>query len=328
MNRLVSIIVPIYKVEPYLRKCVDSLLSQNYSDIEIVLVDDGSPDKCPDIADEYAKTHINISTYHKKNGGLGDARNYGVQKAKGEWIAFVDSDDYVSDTYISDLVRLREKYDADVAMTRVNKEIEGKMARSHKMLQDECKDRNQTLLLVYGQRIIGWSAYGKLFKKDLLLKNPFPKGLYEDCACMYRIIWNCDCVAIGDYGDNYHYIIRDGSILHSIIRREHFHVFDICREFSEFIKNECPENELLSVLLYRNAEVQVLNLRGISYGTFKKIFLENRVLFRDKFIEIERSNWIPKKIKCYYLMQCTFSWLFWLFLKANILLNSLQFKIS
>ena len=100
MDPLVSVVVPVYNVEKYLDRCVQSLLTQTYPNYEIVLVDDGSPDNCPAMCDAYAKKYENVAVLHKKNGGISDARNYGVQRAKGDWIVFVDSDDYVAENYI------------------------------------------------------------------------------------------------------------------------------------------------------------------------------------------------------------------------------------
>ena len=95
MNDLISVIVPIYKVEKYLQKCVDSILAQTYSNLEIILVDDGSPDRCGELCDEYAEKDGRIRVIHKKNGGLSDARNAGIDVAAGKYLAFVDSDDYI-----------------------------------------------------------------------------------------------------------------------------------------------------------------------------------------------------------------------------------------
>ena len=100
MKPLISIIVPIYKVEKYLEQCVSSIVSQQYSNIEIILVDDGSPDACSAICEKWDKKDCRIITIHKKNGGLSDARNYGMQIAAGEYIAFVDSDDIISKFFI------------------------------------------------------------------------------------------------------------------------------------------------------------------------------------------------------------------------------------
>ena len=95
MEPLISVIVPVYKVELYLRQCVDSLLAQTYSNLEIILVDDGSPDGCPAICDEYARKDSRVRVIHKPNGGLSDARNVGLDAARGEYIGFIDSDDWV-----------------------------------------------------------------------------------------------------------------------------------------------------------------------------------------------------------------------------------------
>ncbi|MDY5641403.1 MAG: glycosyltransferase family 2 protein, partial [Candidatus Faecousia sp.] len=100
----VSVVIPVYKVEPYLRRCVDSVLAQTLSDLEIILVDDGSPDHCPEICDEYALTHQNIQVIHKTNGGLASARNAGMRIAQGEYILFVDSDDWIDPEMAEELV--------------------------------------------------------------------------------------------------------------------------------------------------------------------------------------------------------------------------------
>ena len=106
---LVSVIVPIYKVEPYLRRCLDSIVKQTYTNLEIILVDDGSPDGCPQICDEYAARDKRIIVIHKKNGGLSDARNAGLDICKGEYISFVDSDDWTNENYIANLLDIITK---------------------------------------------------------------------------------------------------------------------------------------------------------------------------------------------------------------------------
>ena len=118
-NDLVSVIVPIYKVEEYLRECVDSIINQTYKNLEIILVDDGSPDKCGEICDEYARNDSRITVYHKENGGLSDARNYGIDRCNGEYITFVDSDDVLKSNFVETLMGLIEEYDADVAVSGV-----------------------------------------------------------------------------------------------------------------------------------------------------------------------------------------------------------------
>ena len=110
-EELISVIIPIYKVEKYLRECIDSIINQSFKNLEIILVDDGSPDNCGKICDEYAKKDNRLKVIHKENGGLSSARNAGLDIATGEYISFVDSDDYVSNKFIENLsFYLKNKY--------------------------------------------------------------------------------------------------------------------------------------------------------------------------------------------------------------------------
>ena len=115
MEDLISVIIPIYKVEAYLDRCVRSILSQSYQNLEIILVDDGSPDQCGKMCDDFAALDSRIRVFHKENGGLSDARNYGVEYANGKYIAFIDSDDYVESHYVEYLHDLIVSNDADIA---------------------------------------------------------------------------------------------------------------------------------------------------------------------------------------------------------------------
>lgn len=105
MNPLISVIVPVYNVERYLNQCIDSILAQTYKDFELILVDDGSKDKSGEICDEYVKKDSRIRVFHKKNGGVSSARNYGIDNAQGTYICFVDSDDWVDETYLEDMLK-------------------------------------------------------------------------------------------------------------------------------------------------------------------------------------------------------------------------------
>ena len=115
-NIMISVIVPVYKVEPYLHKCLDSILSQTYQNLEIILVDDGSPDRCGAICDEYAQKDPRVKVIHKENGGIATARNAGMRIAAGDYWMFVDSDDWLEADAISNLYQLLAEYNADLAI--------------------------------------------------------------------------------------------------------------------------------------------------------------------------------------------------------------------
>ena len=117
MNPTISVIVPVYKVESYLHRCVDSILTQSFTDFELLLIDDGSPDNCGAICDEYASKDSRVRVFHKPNGGVSSARNIGLDNAYGEWIAFIDSDDSVDTDYLAELVSYTEKYETDYVVT-------------------------------------------------------------------------------------------------------------------------------------------------------------------------------------------------------------------
>ncbi|WP_303223384.1 glycosyltransferase family 2 protein [Intestinibacter bartlettii] len=185
MYPLVSIIVPIYKVENYLNRCIDSIRNQTYKNLEIILVDDGSPDKCGDMADKYASMDDRIKSVHKTNGGLSDARNYGMKYVTGEYVFFLDSDDYLKLDAIEYLVNIMTKYDADI--------VQGSFYYSYEdyLLYDDryyCEEDGEVILdrnslmkeLTINERVKNF-AWGKLYKTKLINDLPFRKGvLFED----------------------------------------------------------------------------------------------------------------------------------------------------
>ena len=158
-NTSVSVVVPVYDVAAYLPRCLDSMLRQTVQDYEIVLVDDGSRDSSGGICDDYARRYERISAFHKENGGLSSARNYGVAMARGAWITFVDPDDYVSETYLADLLHLVEQFDADMAMTSVDRcsEEEAPLHRDARFA-DYCLGPKEAFREAYKGGIVNWSG--------------------------------------------------------------------------------------------------------------------------------------------------------------------------
>lgn len=192
-NPLVSIIVPIYKVEPYLRRCLDSIVNQTYTNLEIILVDDGSPDGCPQICDEYAAKDKRIIVIHKENGGLSDARNAGLGICKGEYVSFVDSDDWVDEKYIETFCTILIKegtYDIIAAnhfKCNENEKNIGSYSKDKKILTKQNAISNYCKL-----GIIPICAWNKLYNANFLKDNKlsFKKELlFEDQ------LWGLQCAS-------------------------------------------------------------------------------------------------------------------------------------
>lgn len=185
---LVSVIIPVYKVEPYLRQCVDSVLAQTYTDFEVILVDDGSPDGCPAICDEYAEKDSRVKVIHKENGGLSDARNAGMNIACGEYALFVDSDDFISKEFLENLLRMAEEYNLDI--------VEGKTVYYENALVSEVFHLNHDEYVFFNNddvyefylktyQIV--SAWNKLIKRSLLSEVRFIRDMIsEDFIWFYN----------------------------------------------------------------------------------------------------------------------------------------------
>ncbi len=213
---LISVIVPVYNVEKYLKKCVESIQNQTYRNLEIILVDDGSPDNCPKICDELAAMDERIRTVHRQNGGLSAARNSGLSVAKGEWIAFVDSDDYIDNDTYEKLYQAIEENQADLAVcgARIVNEVGD--------LLSPCKGNGEVKCYVgqegYEQLIptLNNSACNKLFKKELIGELIFPIGAVhgEDFIFLLEYLRNVKKIVIVDE-EKYNYVKRQESITNS-----------------------------------------------------------------------------------------------------------------
>nr|WP_321413156.1 glycosyltransferase family 2 protein [uncultured Allomuricauda sp.] len=223
----ISVIVPIYKIEAYLPKCIDSLLEQSFKDFEVILVDDGSPDLCPKICDDYAKSDERVKVVHKPNGGLLSARKEGLKNAKGKYIAYVDGDDWVDNYYLDVLFKLAEANDSDLVVTGHYREFDGKIETIKPKLTgifDE-KDILEAILpkAIYNGRFceheISTYVWNKLFRKELLQKVLFdvPNDIImgEDAAITYAYLSVSKKLTISGI-PLYYYRQRHDSIVKSI----------------------------------------------------------------------------------------------------------------
>lgn len=213
-NPLISVIVPCYNVEQYLPKCVDSILNQTYTNLEIFLVDDGSPDKSGEICDEYAKRDKRIKVIHKENGGLSDARNVAIDVAMGEYIVFVDSDDYCTLDYVETLYNLVSENDAQMGATWHKCFDEGTvpMADTHEGKALKVFSAEEALRSMFYQKDFDTAAWAKIYHRSLFDGIRYPKGwLFEDLPTTYRLMAKCNRVAFTNYM-SYYYLIRKSSI--------------------------------------------------------------------------------------------------------------------
>lgn len=180
----VSVVVPVYKVELWLDRCVRSILGQTHADFELLLVDDGSPDRCGEMCDAWAERDARIRTFHKPNGGLSSARNFGMERSSGRAISFVDSDDYVEPQYLEELVRSLESDDAaDYAEVAVAVERGGRRQPRDASGARRAYDTAEALKATLYDRPLFTSACAKLFRREFILRWRFPEGrLYEEIA--------------------------------------------------------------------------------------------------------------------------------------------------
>lgn len=244
---LVSVVVPIYNVELYLKKCVDSILSQTYKNIEVILVDDESPDLCGKMCDDYVAMDGRIRVVHKKNGGLSDARNAGMKIATGDLITFVDSDDYISEDFVEILlgVMLENNSDITVAnMKRTSRRDEKNMITDWKTSMFKSEDA--LIRMLYGTPF-GTSACGKLFKRNLFDEVEFPYGKFsEDLFTIYKTILKSRSVTYVGF-DGYFYYYRDeGSIVVSGYKEKHKEALDAIDDISRAVKGKAKFDNALS----------------------------------------------------------------------------------
>lgn len=216
-----SIIVPVYMVEPYLRRCIDSILSQTFTDFELILVDDGSPDNCPSICDEYAKIDSRVVVIHKKNGGLSDARNAGLDIARGEYIGFVDSDDFIHPQMYEIMFHFADRLSADMVSCDFYRFLEGEKINIREISVDDidfvCMNKSLLLASFYPENCyrINATVCNKLYKSKVFKKIRFPVGLYyEDSYIFLNTIEVCERIVTLPE-PLYYYLQRDGSIMHS-----------------------------------------------------------------------------------------------------------------
>lgn len=277
---LVSIIVPVYKVpERYLRKCIESLMNQTLQNIEILLVDDGSPDDCGAICDSYAKQDQRIKVLHKENGGLSSARNYGCRHANGLWIMFVDGDDWIDSNMCKDMYYAGQENNVQLVMCGMSKDYERTSVNyKYPLKENVVYDREgckwlQQQLLVYTSNIA--VAYAKLINRDIIMENQIfhdevLKQGAEGLEFNLRLFEKLES-AIFINKPFYHYIYNDNSISASHNEANHEFVIRCFEKIRKFI--DSSENKDMLMPWFDNRLLYVIVTTAIS-GYFNPTNLE------------------------------------------------------
>lgn len=269
---LISVIVPVFNVERYLKQCVESIIAQSYTNIEILLVDDGSTDDSGDICDEFCKRDRRIKAFHKENGGLSDARNYGMKLAKGEVISFVDSDDYLSPFFIEIMYKVMQEGDCDiVALTRGSDFFDGKECAKLDVFSKDFSVRYCSTIEAVREMFymkIATGAPFKLYKKVILNGIEFPYGYYyEDVATTYKAFLSGKNAAIVN-GNLYAYRKRNDSIIRQEFSERKLSALKI---FDEILNNE----KIKSAGLLQAAKARVYSML---FSVFLQVPVENKEL--------------------------------------------------
>lgn len=240
-NELISVVVPIYNVEKYLKRCISSILNQTYKSLEIILVDDGSPDNCGEICDYYSKIDNRVCVIHQKNKGLSEARNRGIKEATGKYIMFIDSDDYIEENMIEVLYTNLLKYNADISSCGHNDIYDEKNKRRKEIDEKKLILTSQDALQVFlFTTIVDVVAWNKLYKIELFNNIKYEVGkLFEDHLTTYKLIDVANKVVYTNL-PLYNYCKRNNSIGGSEFSKKNYQLKDALDIECEYIKKKYP----------------------------------------------------------------------------------------
>lgn len=304
MKAIISIIIPIYNVEKYLPKCIESILNQSLKEIELILVDDGSLDNSGNICDQYAKLDSRIKVIHKANGGVSSARNIGVKASSGQYIGFVDPDDYIDKDMYSKLYELCIKSKSDIAICKLGREINGNIInKNDKETELELSNLEGMRELFKGE-LYRFSLCNKLFKRKCFEGVIFPDGrIHEDLSTTYKLFASSNRSIYTSYM-GYIYVKRENSILTSTYNEKRLQSF-------------IGWDEILQFIINNYSEIMDQVIATFTYWCMDNIaYIFNQV--KDIKLVIKYVNYIRKYTIKYYVY----------IKKNNILSNKYKFKVK
>lgn len=240
MDKLVSVIIPVYNVEKYLDRCIQSVLKQTYSRIEVILVDDGSTDKSGDLCEVWRTRDERLVVVHKKNGGLSDARNYGLKYATGTYVCFIDSDDFVDSRFVEVLYRLIEETSTHIAAVGLREYSEGDSIHEddYSPEKTEIVNRNDAIRCLLRNARFQDYAWNKIYRHDLFENIKYPVGRkMEDLGTTYKLFRNVDKISYNPCR-LYYYFQRDDSIIHAAGQKFYEDKYALARDRYDDLKSE------------------------------------------------------------------------------------------
>ena len=312
----ISVIVPVYKVEPYINRCVDSILKQTFHDFELILVDDGSPDNCGKICDEYAKKDKRIHVVHQENGGLSAARNSGIdwtfQHSDSEWITFIDSDDWVHPKYIEALYTAASDLCCNISVCayksvfNLTETVNVQTLSYRKKETEKCYCDNLGIVV----------SVAKLFHKSLWSNIRYPEGvIHEDEFTTYKVLFLVDQVAVID-STLYYYYQRQGSIMKSAWSEKNLVIISAREQQLEYYKKRG-----LSKIHDKIAKVYILDLSDI---------ISSKLILLPKELQKKHEKVLRKKLRLAlikYRSSYHYNWKSWTVLAAFPLYEKILVKL-
>ncbi|WGE31935.1 glycosyltransferase family 2 protein [Actinobacillus genomosp. 2] len=291
---LISIIIPIYNVKPYLEKCINSVLEQSYSNLEIILVDDGATDGSSQVCDEFSEKYENIQVIHKQNGGLSSARNAGIEVMKGEYVFFLDSDDWIAHDIISQLYNDMIEYHADITGTSCYQAFSnGNLVLNTNLAERQILSKKDALRSFLFNNYLTPCAWGKLYKTSLWKDVRFPEGrLFEDQLTIYKVIELAETIIFNPI-PKYFYFKRAGSIGHSAFSKKTYDLYEAINEQYDEITKHHPDIESDLAVAKITWEIVFINMMLNSNYSDQTIVDKTRAFARKRILDVMKCEFIP-----------------------------------
>ncbi len=320
-NELISVILPVYNVEPYLERSICSVISQTYRNLEIILVDDGSTDNGGDVCDRYSLNDQRIRTFHISHRGLGAARNFGFEVSSGKYILYIDPDDRVCENFVETLYERMLETDADFVESRMVMLSPGYLIkpknRKKKQFGESISGENYLNMIIAGDASV--SSCGKLFKRELINKvKSISNRLYEDRALICRLVHNCSNIVMEDNAVYYYYIRRPGSITSTISKKAvldwlwAYKIFYLeCKRYYPELSEKAKQSYRLVYLYIWNKMIERLPFRYLLFpAILKKKNKSAYILLRkikeyilrhyDDYVKMSFKRSLQVKSVCYF----------------------------